>query len=225
MMENVDTILRRIQQVRKRRQRNIHECAAFLNLSKEAYLEFEQGSEMLTLPEVELLAHFFGVSPVSFFNSNHSEIQLLAILDDQVQPQYIQIRHKMIRARITSEMQKRSISLNLLQELTGIPQIELDGYLKGEKSIPLDHLIEINRALELPAGALVDVDWSDNISDKPPALENHWDHEFFPSGDHSAVQENSAYLQLLSALRALPKKDQAEVAKVLLEKLKSILNG
>lgn len=224
-MENVETILRRIQQARKCRQRNIHECAAFLNLSKEAYLGFEQGSEMLTLPEVELLAHYFGVSPVIFFTPTHIEIQLLAVLDDQLQPHYVQIRHKMIRARITSEMQKKSISLDLLHKLTGIPHIELDVYLKGEKSIPLDNLMEISRALALTADELVDTDLSNDISDKLPAYENHWEHEFIPSGDQNTVQENSAYFQLVSALRALPKKDQAEVAKILLEKLKSIMNG
>ena len=224
-MENVDTILRRIQQVRKRRQRNIHECAAFLNLSKEAYLGFEQGSEMLTLPEIELLAYYFGVSPVIFFTPTHIEIQLPAVLDDQLQPHYVQIRHKMIMARISSEMQKKSISLDLLHELTGIPHIELDVYIKGEKSIPLDNLMEISRALELPADKLVDNDLSDDVSDKQPAYENHWEHEFIQSGDQNTVQENSAYFQLVSALRALPKKDQAEVAKILLEKLKSIMNG
>ena len=224
-MEHTDVVLQRIQLIRKRKQRNIHDCAAFLNISKKDYLKFEQDAEMLSLPEVELLAFYFGVSPSAFFEPNPQENDWLALLDDQVKPQYLNFRHKMIQAKIASAFQKKAIRLDEIHEQTSIPVEVLEQYTSGEEPIPLDHLLEISRVLGFDVNDLVAAEWSDHqdINLEPP--KNRWQPEF--SSDHSPdeAQEGDAYLQLLSALKALPTHDRAEVAKLLLTKLKSIKNG
>ena len=225
MMENTTTILRRIQRIRKRKQRSLHDCAAFLNISKEDYLRFEKNAGTLTLPEVELLAVYLGVSPDAFFESDHPENQILGILDRKVQSQFLQLRHKMIQAKIASELQTKAIQLEKIQGQTEIPLKELEQYQSGEKPIPLDHLLEISQVLGLDINALVSLDGSGQEESSQVSVKNRWQPEF--SADHNLdeAQEGDAYRQLLSALQALPRHDRAEIAKLLLTKLKSIKNG
>lgn len=224
-MEHTNLLLRRIQKIRKLKQRNLHDCAAFLQISKEDYLQFEQGALMISLPEIELLAHFLGVSPSTFFQKGQSASQMLGMLDEQVQPQFLQLRHKMIQAKIAAEMQRKSIQPEQIQEQADITQSELEAYIYGEMPIPLDHLLAISDALGFDLKDLLGPIWFAEENTPSLQTDNKWQHEFSLNANMEGAQAESAYHQLLSALQALPIRDQAEVAKILLEKLKSIMNG
>jgi transcriptional regulator with XRE-family HTH domain len=223
MMQTIEEILRRVHKVRKIKQRNIHECAAFLNISKEDYLQFEQGAELLTLPEIELLALFLGVSPSIFFKHDHWENQKLGLLDDHTQPQFTNLRHKMIFTRINAELRKKSLTPDKILEGTDISPTELNDYLSGEKPIPLDQLLKIIEVLNLTIEDLLEPAVLERPGSNPPTSINKWRWEYSPR-ENQENPEGSSYGQLLLALQQLPKEDQAEVAKDLLEKLKSIKN-
>lgn len=223
-MQTIEVILRRVHEVRKIKQRNIHDCAAFLNISKEDYLHFEQGSELLSLPEIELLALFLGVSPSIFFKPDHWENKKLGLLDDHIQPQFTNLRHKMILARITDELRNKSLTPEKILEETDISPTDLNDYLSGEKSIPLDLLLKISKVLDLTEEDLIGPAWLGRPDENLPKSQNNWQWEYSPQG-FQENPEDSIYGQLILALQQLSKKDQAEMAKVLLEKLKSIKNG
>jgi len=221
-MEKTETILQQIQRVRKINQRNIHDCADFLNISKEAYRDLEQGSRKITLPEIELLALFFGVSPLIFFQTNHLENQKHGILEEHVQPQYMLLRQKMILARIIAEMHKKSISPEQIQEQTDISLAELKAYENGEKSIPIAHLLKISEVLGLTEEELIEPLFIKKDDNNVQPSRNQWQREFLPTDIQQVPNDDSSYYnQLMLALHELPKRDQAEVASSLLKKLQS----
>ncbi len=223
-MERKDAILQRINEIRRIKQRNIHDCAAFLNISREGYLKFEQGFEMLSLPEIEILALYLGVSPLIFFQPDHQENQKLAILEEKVRPTFTNLRHKMLHAKITGEMHKKSITIDQIEEQTDIPVAELKAYLNGEKPIPFDRLLEISESVSLTPEEMIDPLLIKKDGSKTTTSIGRWEREF-SGDDNQATKEDSSYEQLILALQKLPRKDQAEVAKVLLEKLNSITIG
>jgi lambda repressor-like predicted transcriptional regulator len=221
MMERKNAILRRIHEVRKIMQRNIHDCASFLNITKDDYHKFEQQAELLSLPEMELLARYFGVSPRIFLQDDHWEEQRLEILDDHVQPKYKNLRHKMIRAKINAEIHIKSISLDQIQAETAIDIPELKNYLHEGYPIPLDQLLKICEVVSIPIESLIGPTWPEKTDINKPAPTAHWQQEF-PANKNPELGEENVLSQLTLALQKLPKKEQAEVTKFILEKLQTI---
>mgnify|MGYP001048110859 CR=1 FL=1 len=222
-MEKAGAVLRRIHEVRKIKQRNIHDCAAFLNLSKEDYLRFEQGTKWLSLPEIELLALFLGVSPAIFFQPDHWEREKLNLLDDHIQPQFTMLRDKMIQAKISLKLREQPLTFEEISEKTGIPLNELNPYLNGEMSIPLDQLLKICRVIGLTDQDLIGSVWSARVDETSYKPIQQWQPEY-ENEKNQEPNEPTPYDQLNFALQELPKSDQAEVAKILLKKLQSIKN-
>ena len=222
-MVKTGAVLRRIHEVRKIKQRNIHDCAAFLNISKEDYLHFEQGTKWLSLPEIELLALFLGVSPAIFFQPDHWEREKLNLLDDHIQPQFTMLRDKMIQAKISSKMREQPLTSEEIAEKSGIPHNELDHYLNGEKSIPLDQLLKICKVIDLTDQDLIRPVWSARIHETSYEPIQQWQTEY-KFEENQEQTEPTPYDQLKLALQELPKSDQAEVAKILLQKLQSLKN-
>ena len=223
-MEKTSAVLHRIHKVRKIKQRNIHDCAAFLNTSKEDYLLFEQGSKWLSLPEIELLALYFGVSPAIFFQPGQWESERLKLLDDHIQPQFTKLRDKMIQAKISSKLREQAITPEEVSERTDIPPDDFYAYLNGEKAIPLDQLLKISEVISLTDKDLFEPVWSARTDVNSYESIQQWQPEY-ASDENQEQTEPSPYAQLKLALQELPKPDQAEVAKILLKKLQSIKTG
>lgn len=219
-MQRQDAILNQIHEIRMLKKRNIHDCADFLNISKEDYLKFEQGSEMLSLPEIELLAKFFGVSPRIFIQANPWKEQKLGILDDHVQPQYKNLRHKLIQAKILGQIDKKSITLDQIHDETGIEVCDLKKYLEEGQPIPFDHLLKISNSASLAIESLIDHTWPENTENNNSDSTADWQQEF-PAKEIQEDQQATTFDLLALALHKLPKRDQAEIAKFLLEKLKT----
>lgn len=223
MMEKTSAVLDRIHKIRKIKHRNIHDCAAFLNISKEGYLQFEQGSKWLSLPEMELLALYFGVSPAIFFQPDQWESERLKLLDDHIQPQFTKLRDKMILAKISSKSHEQSITLEEISEKTGLPQDDLNAYLNGEMSIPLDHLLKVSELIGLTDQDLLEPVWSTPADSNFSKSTQQWQPEYV-SDKNQEQSEPSPFEELTLALQQLSKTDQAEVAKILLKKLQAIQN-
>jgi hypothetical protein len=223
-METTSTVLCRIHKVRKVKQRNIHDCAAFLNISKEDYLQFEQGSKMLTLPEIELLALYLGVSPRIFFQPEQWENERLRLLDDHIQPQFTKLRDKMIQAKIIAKMKAEDLSSEKISNKTEIPLADLNSYQNKETPIPLDHLLKIGEAIGLTSQDLIEPFWQNIPENEPSESANQWQQDYVPS-EREEDSQATYYKQLTLALQKLSEADQAEVAKFLLKKLQKLKNG
>ncbi len=220
-MASTSAVLDRIHKVRKIKGLNLHDCAAFLNLSKKDYLHFEQGSKMLSLPEIELLALLFGVSPTTFFDPDQWEKEKLALLDDHLQPQFINLRDKMIQAVITQQMKALTKTPETVSSEAGIPLSDFIAYHKGNQSIPLDHLLKICKVLELSAQDLIEPFWLLKSESSASLTNDQWQREYTARNNQDHTKE-TPYDQLAHAFNQLPKKDQAEVAKILLNRLQKI---
>lgn len=215
---NFEIVLDNIKKIRKLQKRSIHDCATFLNISRGTYLKFEQGQTSLSLPEIELLAHHFGVPVDVFFQPEFEETVSLPLLDKEIHPGYTQLRNKMISAQLNVSLAEQKLDLSQLHEVTQIPLEDLRTYFNASQPIPLDHYILLHETLHLP-------DQIGYKHDQPPEA---------PSETHQPIQQQtddqkqidnpgeiaSANDFVLQAFHQMPVQDQAEIAKTILQKIK-----
>lgn len=222
MAQNPINVIQRIKQVRKLKQRRIHDCATLLDISKGTYAQFEEGKLSLTLPEIELLAAFFCIPTQIFFDRRPINNKQLSIVSKRIKPQYKKLRHKMIQAQLALERQKRGLSLDEIHEGTGIPLKDLKAYENGGRPVPFDDLLQISEVLSLPF-----VSFQSGISEKESHLsqdqnQTRWHTEFPKETAVTKDQKQDRYAYLYHAIEKLPKEDQAHVAKFLLKKLRAL---
>jgi len=133
---NSEIVLDNIKKIRKLQKRSIHDCAAFLNISRSSYLKFEQGQTSLSLPEIELLAHYFGVPVGILFQPDLDETASLPLLDKEIHPGYTQLRNKMICAQLNISLAEQNLDLSQLHETTQIPLESLKAYFDASQPVP-----------------------------------------------------------------------------------------
>ena len=215
---NSEIVLDNIKKIRKLQKRSIHDCAAFLNISRSSYLKFEQGQTSLSLPEIELLAHYFGVPVGILFQPDLDETASLPLLDKEIHPGYTQLRNKMICAQLNISLAEQNLDLSQLHETTQIPLESLKAYFDASQPIPVSHYILLHETLHLPD----QIGYENNQPQKAPA-ETHLsiqqqndEQEKQDSVDEHASSDNF----VLQAFQQMPVQDQAEIAKTILQKLK-----
>lgn len=220
MSITTDHIIQRIRQIRKSKRFSIHDCATILGYPKKTYHSIEEGTTPLSLPELELLALYFGVSPALFFNDDQLPIYPLLLKED-IRPHYLNLRGKMIQAMLAGAQDRKGYSLKDIEEATDIPGDVLKAYNNGDCPIPLQDLLQIIDFLDIPLDALIEPVWeADNIPEKI-STNDDWQPEFVETETNEIQVEEDPYQDMLAAFRSLPKTDQAQIAKILLDKLKS----
>ncbi len=185
-------------------------------------MQFEEGADPLALPDMELLASFFDVPLSSFFNDAANEKTHLATLPQETRSAYKDLRHKMIQVKFIFLREEAGISLKYLHESTGIALETLENYDRGKSSIPLDHLFQICSFLGQPINAFFSqepdfIDGSEGSLSQPK-----WKPEYPEGVNKEAQGTEDPYIQLVEALKKIPKEDQARIAKILLNNLKSL---
>lgn len=224
MNHNSENIPDRIRKIRKAKQRSIHDCASLLEVSKEHYLRFENGTAPFTLPDLELLAQFFDVPLTAFFNDSPLESYSLSLPTDTLKPQYIQLRHKMIRAKFNQLREQTGVTLDELQKETEIPKEDLLDFDDGNAPIPISSLIKIINCLGVSLDQFFKQDDQpiNEITGVHSEATPKWRPEY-PEGESGRVKKDrERYEQLVSALKQISKEDQARIAKLLLGHLKSL---
>ena len=222
MAQVPEKIIEHIKQVRTRKQQSIHNCAMILDISKVNYLKFESGEKPLSLPEIELLATYLGIPLQNLFDEGPVKDDSLIILQDEVQPQYRNLRQKMIRARMNAEKTKKGLSLEDLHQQTGIPLESLKFYENGDLPIPIHHLIKISKVLSLPMNAFFNQEIIAESGASQQKDQPNWQQEFPESDAEKRISAGEAHSPLEIAISMLPIEDQAAMAKTLLEKLKTL---
>ena len=213
----------KIKSIRKSMQMSLHDCARILGTSTSRYLAFEQGEESLSLPEFEILAYYFGIPLMECLEGQLNFSMRFSLLEDDKRTAYIHLREKWIRARITLEIEKQEVKLEELAEVVGISTETMNGYKIGEIPIPINHLQIICTQLNIPLDDFfpeIELGELDNQHPYEQAA-GQWNPEF-PPGEYANKNNEAIYNQLLAALKEISEEDQAQVAKALLKKLKSI---
>jgi transcriptional regulator with XRE-family HTH domain len=195
---------------------SIHDCAKLLGIPQGHYLAFEKGEQQLSLPDLEILALYFGLPLKALFHENIRRLYQVTLLDDSIRSHYLLLRQKIIRTQLVLERKAVGMTLDSLEEVTGIPRDTLKTYEQDGMPIPIDDLQNICEHL----GKQMEVFFPDendldliNLS-----MEGEGETEDQPL----ETETEESLEELLTVLKKVPKEDQAEIAKVLLKKLRSL---
>lgn len=211
-------VTKRIRLIRKSKLLRKKDCAKALGVSKETYRRYEDGSKPLSLPELELLGLFLGVTPVSLIDHNQSYEEISKLFQKDIRPHFLILRRKMIGALISASRKSKALSVEDLQQTTQINADNLYAYEKGNTPIPLADLFLICDYLDIPLKALFESNWAAENNQSLPIQESDL-YQVLPNDEKKPEEDD--FMSLLEALQRLSKSDQAEIAKLILEKLRS----
>jgi transcriptional regulator with XRE-family HTH domain len=218
MVQIPEELHEKIKTIRMSLHFSIHDCAKLIGISQGSYLAFENGEQHLSLPDLEILALYFGLPLEAFFKDQYKRLYQLTLLQDNIRPQYQLLRQKVIRTQLSLERQAAGFSLEELEEATGIPQEDLRNYEEESTPIPIDHLQKICQQLgkHLDTFFPDDRQLSETLHLQPAAFEREDAVEALE--DEDGLDES--FVQILSRLKEIPKSEQAEIARDILNKLK-----
>lgn len=136
-----------IQDARKYARRSIAECAEVLGLTTEQFHQAEEGENIISLPELEVLAMFLDV-PMAHFWGSHT-------LSDSPANSYrdiLNLRHRMIGILLQQARLNAGKELEEIAGQVGVPADHLLAYETGQQAIPLLHLEKLGQALGYSIG-------------------------------------------------------------------------
>jgi transcriptional regulator with XRE-family HTH domain len=129
------------------------ECAVALGLSAGAYAAYEAGSRDVSLPELEVLAHYLKM-PVSDFFENQERV---VREEPQVsRAQVVQLRQRIIGALLRKVRLDKGKSSKDVAEHLGISPHRMTQYEFGQQPIPVAQLQEVADLLQMPMRYFID---------------------------------------------------------------------
>jgi transcriptional regulator with XRE-family HTH domain len=144
-----------IYDARLSRRRTVEECAGAMMSTPEEYSTIESGRLAPTLPQLEALAYYLDL-PIEHFWSQ----EILSTKEEGPgiieKKRLLNIRNKMIAARIRLTRTNLNLSFPQLSEKTGVSEESLRLYEQGDHSIPITELEIIAEALQFPLKELFD---------------------------------------------------------------------
>jgi len=221
MIQETANIPQRLREIRQHSRRDIFECAFLLDVSDEQYQNYENGSTQLSLPEIELLSVFFGEPIQSFYQTDAHEVSNYSILNEETKSKYKQLRNKVILAKLQIEREEKGVTLEDLHIKTAIPLETIQGYAWGDVAISMKHLLCISEALEQPISIFFDNEIQKQELDKiePDQPQGLQEDKF--KEDKADQTDEVPDDPLTRAIKQMPVKEQAEIAKLILGKLKA----
>jgi transcriptional regulator with XRE-family HTH domain len=220
MPTNLNNFIEQIKNTRTIKELNQEDCAQILDISAQNYADFEQGNAHLSLPELELLAKYLGLSLQSLTASDtQANTSAFKILHKSVRPRYKTLRQKMILSKLEADRSAKAITMTELHFATGIPLEKLLAYQKESSPVPIDHLIKMSDALNLPMQRLLNHENITQIILEPENETDHWHPEFH--GEKQGRDHEQSYQNLLNAIKSMPMKEQAQIAKIVLNFFKN----
>jgi transcriptional regulator with XRE-family HTH domain len=215
-------IPRRLKEIRKSTHHSKSNCAKVINVSVEQYESYENDEGLITLPEIELLAACFGVPISSFFQSEAPTIACQQRLNKDTNSKFKEISHKINQAKLKQKISQQEISIGELGSKSGISSEFLHNYLSGSSPIPAKDLLRMIEVLDQPVSdyySEVFTDSSLEIHEPDLPLISKTDAQKSEEKPIKAIID--APVQLAQALSQLPIRDQADIARLILQKLKT----
>jgi transcriptional regulator with XRE-family HTH domain len=119
--------------------RNLDECASFLGISSETLQAYENGSQVPSLPELEILAYYLN-TPLNHFWSRISRSETSQDRQIAHPERLANLRQRMIGASLRKLRSDANLTSKEISERTAIPETDLLAYELGENPIPLTEL-------------------------------------------------------------------------------------
>ncbi len=217
---HLDQISLQLKNVRAWKRRSLRDCASVLGIAIEDYLKYEQGKAFPTLPELELLAIFYAVSPQIFIDSEGTPDIYLKNLSDEERPGFITLRNKMIRMKYLAFKEKSGFTIEDIHEKTDIPLDTLTLYENENTAFKLEDLARIASCMDVPLNSFFTADLmypsEERLASTPQP-------NFQPENNQRTTpmeEKDDPYLDLIEALKTIPKDDLARITKILLNSLK-----
>jgi len=146
-----------LKNMRQKAGRSIIECAKLLGISARKYEQFEKGETFPSMPEIEVLAHYWQINPLTLWESA-DEPKKAKLLNSEQYQQIIQIRQRILGTYLRLHRSKKGYSLKQISEMTGLSSKLIKRYESGLKPIPITDLVLINKHLEIELTGLLDQD-------------------------------------------------------------------
>jgi transcriptional regulator with XRE-family HTH domain len=129
------------------------DCAQALGVSTGIYSSYEAGRRDISLPELELLAHYLKV-PINNFFDKQEEV----VAEEPIVPreQVVMLRQRIIGALLRKARTDKNQSQKELADRLGLSSRRLSQYEFGQRPIPLSQLQELADVLGLSMGYFID---------------------------------------------------------------------
>lgn len=125
--------------------RTVEDCARLLHVSVDQYQAWEDGDDVPTLPELELLAYYVDV-PVSHFWSLETN-KISRAGREHIQSEYLSLRHRMVGALLHQARNEANLTYQDLAEASGIEPDQIERYELGDDAIPMHELSVLANAV------------------------------------------------------------------------------
>lgn len=138
-----------IRDARLATRKSVEECAEALGVTSAEFEAFELGEKAPSLPMLEVLAFFLGVSLDHFWGSKAISENGSPVLNFDLE-QLIRLRQRMIGALIRQARQQAEMTQEAVSEQVGISPDQLEACEMGEAELALPVLEAICAVLERP---------------------------------------------------------------------------
>ncbi len=222
MPENEARILRQkitgvlVRQARVDAGKSLKDCGLVLGLTSGAISAIEYGRRAISLPEIEMLAYYFGV-PLEYFLDGGTEAANTPA-EELPSEELLKLRHRIVGASLRQARLNLDLSQSELSKSIGVSKRKLSQYELGETPIPLVELEAMTEILQVPLAYFLD----EGVG--PVGEEQQRQREWRRFSDlspevRSFVLEpaNQAYLQLAMSLSAVPADRLRNIAASLLD--------
>jgi len=135
--------------------RHIEDCAEALKMSPVDFEAFELGEKSPSLPVLEVLAYFLGVSIDHFWGDKAISENGSPTLNFDVD-QLVGLRQRMIGALLRQAREQAELSSEAVAESVGISSDQLEACEMGESELPLPVLEAVSSVLGQPIGGFID---------------------------------------------------------------------
>ena len=187
-----------------------------ISVSTSTITAFEDGRKSPSLPELERIAHFFGV-PLERFWRDNIEAPTLLDQDNKKTETQLQERDKQIGKKIAHGRMNADLSFTEIREKTGITSRRLKRFESGDASVPLPELELLANALTLTIQDFIDPE--DQVGEWLLRERNIANFQKIPLDMQNFVTQpvNRPYIELAQRLSALSTEQLRTIAEGLLE--------
>ncbi|MEZ4666858.1 MAG: helix-turn-helix transcriptional regulator [Anaerolineae bacterium] len=127
-------------------ERTIEDCAQLLLVTPDEMQAWEMGDSVPSLPQIELLAYYLGVSVSHFWGTDTLESKYGRHVD--IQSEYVALRNRMIGALVRQAREENNLSLEEISQSSAISHENLELYEVGELPIPMHELSVLSSILK-----------------------------------------------------------------------------
>jgi transcriptional regulator with XRE-family HTH domain len=143
-----------LRQARTNAGKTLKDCGNVLGLSSGAVSAIEHGRRSISLPELELLAYYFGVPLERLLNADAKPAR--KPVEELPSDELLMLRHRIIGTMLRRARLDLNVSQAVLARQAGISKKRLSQYEMGEKPIPLAELETLAEALQISMTRLAD---------------------------------------------------------------------